>query len=197
MNKTQQHFLHLIEQLSWDSVPMGLQESITYALRGGKKVRPQLVYAAAKDLGISEKQADPIAMAIEMMHIAALTHDDMPCMDNDSQRHNKPSCHAAYGETVALLTGDALQMMAFEQLCSPHATPELFKEFSHACGPRGLIRGQFIDSMNLAESETILSMYSAKAGGLFSCCLTLPALSSRQYEHIKTLRKIENTSTYI
>ena len=190
MNKNQQHFLNLINQLSWDNIPHGLQESITYMLRGGKKVRPQLVYAAAKDLGLTDKNVDHIAMAIEMMHIATLIHDDMPCMDNDSQRHGKPSCHAAYGDTVSLLTGDALQMLSFEQLCTPHASPELFKEFTQAVGPRGLLRGQFLDSMNMVESETILSMYSAKSGGLFSCCLTLPAINNHQYEHVKTLRKV-------
>ncbi len=190
MKKAQQQFANLIDKLSWDSIPTSFKEAICYALKGGKKIRPQLTYSVAKDLNYQHPDIDRIVMAIEMIHVAALTHDDMPCMDNDKQRHGQLSCHAEYGETVALLTGDALQAMAFEQLSHCHnAATALLKEFSHCIGPRGLLRGQFLDSMNLVESETVLGMYSSKAGGLMSLCLTLPAILAGRAELVPSLRK--------
>lgn len=58
------------------------------------------------------------AVAVELIHCYSLVHDDLPCMDNDLLRRGQPTCHAAFGEQTALLTGDILQSMAFEVLAS-------------------------------------------------------------------------------
>lgn len=50
------------------------------------------------------------------MHCYTLVHDDLPCMDNDELRRGKPTVWKKYGETMAVLVGDALQTMAFEEL---------------------------------------------------------------------------------
>ena len=94
-----------------------ISQAARYAvLGGGKRLRPQLVLAAAKMLGASEEKALDPACAIEMIHAYSLIHDDLPCMDNDDLRHGKPSLHKAFPESMALLTGDFLLTYAFEVL---------------------------------------------------------------------------------
>ena len=180
----------LSELVNWDNIPFPLQEAIQYALIGGKKMRMRLVYAASEDLGCHHSDVDRLAIAVEMAHIYSLCHDDLPCIDNDHIRHGKPSLHAQYGEAMAVLAGDALQSMAFEQVlaCESH-TLDLIKEFNHMIGPRGLVRGQLIDTLNLAESATILEMYKAKTGMLIAACMTLPALLCGQKDLLKPLYK--------
>lgn len=177
-------------RVNWEGIPFPLQEATQYALMGGKKMRMKLVYAVAEDLSCQHIDIDRIALAVEMAHIYALCHDDLPCMDNDTVRHGKPSCHAQYGEAMGLLVGDALQSMAYEQLllCESHSL-DLLNELNRTIGPRGLVRGQLIDTLNLAEGETILEMYQSKTGMLIASCLTLPAILCGRSELIKPLRK--------
>lgn len=85
-----------------------LREACEYALlNGGKRFRPALVLMIAKALGfgIDVSQA---ALGVEYFHTASLIADDLPCMDNDDERRNKPSVHKVYGESVALLATYAL-----------------------------------------------------------------------------------------
>lgn len=94
-----------IEQLGPQSP---LRDACEYALlNGGKRFRPALVFMIAKALGngIDVSQA---AMGIEFFHTASLIADDLPCMDNDDERRNKPTLHRVYGESVALLSTYAL-----------------------------------------------------------------------------------------
>ena len=56
----------------------------------------------------------PMALGLEMLHTATLIHDDLPCMDDDDMRRGKPSNHAKFGETLALLAGDALFVQSLE-----------------------------------------------------------------------------------
>ena len=59
-------------------------------------------------------RAMPFATAVELIHSYSLVHDDLPCMDDSPLRRGKPSVHAAFGEDMALLAGDALLTLAFE-----------------------------------------------------------------------------------
>lgn len=82
-------------------------------MNGGKRVRPALVYGAAQALGATLEQAEPAALAVELIHCYSLVHDDLPCMDDDDLRRGQPTCHKAFDEATALLAGDALQTLAF------------------------------------------------------------------------------------
>ncbi|NBO73944.1 MAG: hypothetical protein EBV29_04800 [Gammaproteobacteria bacterium] len=89
-----------------------LQEAATYVLQsGGKRLRGLLTLAVHHDLtgghGAPESALRP-AVAIEVIHAASLIHDDLPALDNDDMRRGKPSCHKAFGEATAILTGDLL-----------------------------------------------------------------------------------------
>lgn len=101
-------------------LPQPLKEAVHYVVMlGGKRIRPALVYAAAQFQGQTlTPAARRGAVAVELIHCYSLTHDDLPCMDDDDLRRGKPTCHVVYGEATALLAGDILQSLAMEILAS-------------------------------------------------------------------------------
>ena len=95
--------------------PKTLHKSMRYSLfAGGKRLRPILCLAAAEACGGTMSQAMPAACAVECIHTYSLIHDDLPCMDDDDIRRGKPTNHKVFGESVAVLAGDALLTLAFE-----------------------------------------------------------------------------------
>src|SRR6201996_8326908 len=91
----------------------------------GARVRPRLCHAVASACGDDEPGATEAAgAAIDLLHCAALVLDDLPCFDNAALRRGRPSVHAAFGEPLALLAGDALIVLAFQAMarasCSSH-----------------------------------------------------------------------------
>lgn len=156
--------------------PAGLGEAMRYAvLDGGKRLRPLLVHAACEAVNGNAQAALRAGCAVELIHAYSLVHDDMPCMDNDVMRRGKPTVHVAFGESRALLAGDALQALAFELL-----TPEdesvpaamqarLCRLLGRAAGAQGMAGGQAIDlaSVGLQLSEDQLrQMHRLKTGAL-------------------------------
>jgi len=113
-------YQHQIDQQINDVIsqlgpPSRLREACEYALMsGGKRFRPALVLLIANSLGA--QNALPAALAIEAFHTASLIADDLPCMDNDTVRRNKPSVHIQFGETTALLASYALIAAGYELL---------------------------------------------------------------------------------
>lgn len=94
-----------------------LLEAIKYSLfNEGKKLRPYLTWGVGVDLQVKEDVCFYVGAILEMMHTYSLIHDDLPSMDNDDIRHNKPSLHVKYGEAIAVLTGDSLLTDAFKFL---------------------------------------------------------------------------------
>src|SRR5580698_5390191 len=100
-----------------DEIPARLHEAMRYSvLGGGKRIRPALVFATGRTLGLAEAQVEAAACAIELVHVYSLVHDDLPAMDDDDLRRGRPTCHKAYDEATAVLVGDALQPLAFQLL---------------------------------------------------------------------------------
>ncbi|TYI98957.1 hypothetical protein E1A91_D01G252900v1, partial [Gossypium mustelinum] len=120
--------------------PLKINEAMRYSLlAGGKRVRPILCIASCELVGGDESLAMPIACAIEMIRTASLIHDDLPCMDNDDLRRGKPTNHKVFGESTAVLSGDALLSLAFEYIaCNTN-------NLSSAIGSKGLVAGQIMD----------------------------------------------------
>ncbi|ABA58497.1 (2E,6E)-farnesyl diphosphate synthase [Nitrosococcus oceani] len=165
--------------------PKRLHEAMRYAvLGGGKRLRPLLTYSAGIALGVSEAVLDAPASAVELIHAYSLVHDDLPSMDNDSLRRGHPTCHKAFGETTALLAGDALQALAFRTLAEPtSAIPaknqiNMLELLAEAAGSRGMAGGQAIDldsvgvQLTLSEMET---MHRLKTGALIRASVLLGA----------------------
>lgn len=131
--------------------PQVLHKAMRYSVfAGGKRIRPILCLAAAEALGVPYAAALVPAIAIEALHTYTLIHDDLPCMDDDTLRRGKPTCHVAFGEANAVLAGDALLTLAFEWLAEAQAPPpyppnQLAVELARAAGSRGVIAGQVED----------------------------------------------------
>ena len=129
-------------------------EAMAYACAdGGKRIRPVLTLEFCRLCGGDPEAAMPAAAAIEMIHSYSLVHDDLPCMDNSLLRRGKPSTHAVYGETMALLAGDGLLNLAFETILSPKNRGSLTADgvlgaasaLADAAGIDGMVGGQVID----------------------------------------------------
>ncbi|MBS3905198.1 MAG: polyprenyl synthetase family protein [Simkania sp.] len=93
-----------------------LRDACEYALtNGGKRFRPLIVYLISEALG-HDLNVSEAALSVEFFHTASLIVDDLPCMDNDDERREKPSVHKVYGETIALLSSYALITAAFGKI---------------------------------------------------------------------------------
>lgn len=175
------HFEEIFKKTlsSYKDIPPLLSEAIQYVcLNGGKRVRACLVYLTGQTWQIDISYLDSIALAIEMIHAYSLTHDDLPAMDNDALRRGKPTCHIAYGEDMAILVGDALQCMAFQQLSqdrllSPQQKVDLIQLLTHACGPQGIIGGQVLDIKATSQLtiEQLKFIHQLKTQALLSFCI--------------------------
>jgi geranylgeranyl diphosphate synthase type II len=128
-----------------------LYEAARYSVLGaGKRLRPLLSLACCEALGGEERIALPAACAIEMIHAYSLVHDDLPAMDNDDFRRGKPTVHRAFGEGLAILTGDYLLTKAFDVIAaSPLLTSQqkvaTISVLSQNSGDLGMVGGQVLD----------------------------------------------------
>ena len=135
----------------FDGIPDRLREAIEYTLSSpGKRVRAAIVlWCCEVAAGRVNEDAQTAAAAIEMVHTYSLVHDDLPAMDDDDYRRGRPSCHKAFDEATAILTGDALLTMAFELLSTKISEPskavEMIKTLAEAAGPAGMVAGQISD----------------------------------------------------
>ena len=162
-----------------------LVDAMRYAtLTGGKRIRPMLLCASCTGFGGTLDQALLPACAIELIHAYSLIHDDLPAMDNDDLRHGKASTHVAFGEPTAILTGDALQALAFELLADPHieisesARIESIRLLSQSAGWNGMVGGQLLDleSENQALTlDQLRVLHQAKTGALITTAIQIGA----------------------
>lgn len=129
-----------------DESPGVLHEAMRYSVfSGGKRFRPILSILSFNWGGGNElEKVLPAAAGIELIHTYSLIHDDLPSMDDDDLRRNKPTAHKKYGEGIAILSGDALHALAFELLARCNNV-QITKEVAHQIGTYGLVGGQVAD----------------------------------------------------
>ena len=185
----------LTERLTEFNQPKTLSEAMAYAcLGGGKRLRATLVYLSAGALGLDLRQADSTAIAVELIHAYSLVHDDLPAMDDDTLRRGKPSTHVQFGEALAILTGDALQAMAFQTLAEDtHLDAEtrlrLIQALSGASGIHGMVGGQVRD---MAGEQLALSlpelteMHALKTGALIEFSAASGAIIEGNRSNLET-----------
>jgi len=138
---------------------------------GGARIRPQLCLAVATACGDdAQALSSAAAISIELLHCASLVHDDMPCFDDADIRRGLPTVHKQFGEPLALLTGDALIILAFQSLAWagtrwPNRLAPLMQIICEGTGaPEGIVAGQAWE----CEPKVALSQYQrAKTGALF------------------------------
>ena len=153
-----------------------LYESMRYSLlAGGKRIRPVLALEFARLAGLADwKTALPMACALELVHTYSLIHDDLPCMDNDDLRRGKPTNHKVYGETLAVLAGDALQPEAYRLiLTAPGLTDAQRADcaliLANASGPDGMVAGQVLDTLHHPSAQDELTeVHHLKTGAMIA-----------------------------
>jgi geranylgeranyl pyrophosphate synthase len=169
-----------------DVVPARLHQAMRYSsLGGGKRIRPALVFATARTLGVPESEVEAIACAIEFVHVYSLVHDDLPAMDDDDLRRGRPTCHKAFDEATAILAGDALQSLAFQVLASdpslggtPATRLRLIALLGEASGTFGMAGGQAIDLAAQGQRldiHAVEDMHARKTGALIRASVLMPA----------------------
>jgi len=160
------------------SIENELKEAILYSSVGsGKRIRSYLSWQIANFFGADKSNAFKLASAIELIHTYSLIHDDLPALDNDDYRRNKPSNHKKFSESTAILSGDALQSLAFEILSDEMKDIEANKQIklinclSNKIGPVGMVGGQIIDlssKLNQLSIDEVNEMHNLKTANLFS-----------------------------
>ncbi|MEU0332603.1 family 2 encapsulin nanocompartment cargo protein polyprenyl transferase [Streptomyces sp. NPDC006193] len=148
----------------------------------GKAIRPALVLAAAAALGGPAARAAAVraAAAVELVHNFTLLHDDV--MDRDTSRRHRPTAWTVFGDTDAILAGDALLALALRLLAEdPHPGAAPAAARLAACVVE-LCAGQHADTdlercaPDAVTLDEVLAMAEAKTGALLGCACALGAL---------------------
>lgn len=194
-------------------------EAVNYSLlAGGKRIRPMIIletFRMFKESNHATMEAiiEPFLVAIEMIHTYSLVHDDLPAMDNDQYRRGKLTTHAAYGEAMGILAGDAMLNLAFETaLTSFQVMEEKLPQadwmsnyqrllratqlLAKNAGVYGMIGGQVVDVMNentTLSKEQLDFIYDLKTGALLRSSFLIGAiLAGVEEDRLKIIERIAN-----
>ena len=158
-----------------DGEAAALYAAMRWAVEGGgKRVRPLVCLAAAEAVGGAPEDALMPACAIELLHSYTLVHDDLPAMDNDTERRGRPSTWAKFDEATAILAGDALQALAFAALAQTPCPAWVRAKLGAILGEAavGVVCGQ---AAELAGSVDVDYVYGHKTADLFVAAAALGA----------------------
>lgn len=186
-----------------DGFSRTLAEAMNYSMKaGGKRLRPVLMSAMYEMLGGKSELVEPFMAAIEMIHTHSLIHDDLPAIDNDQYRRGKKTTHVVYGESAAILAGDALLNYAYETaFCAFDLTnqPEemlrvakALKILGEKTGISGMLGGQGVDVENDGRplsKEMLDFIYENKTSALIEASLMIGAVLAGE-ENLTEIQQI-------
>lgn len=198
----------LINLLTTIDCPVdNLRKAMSYAVLGtSKRLRPLIIYATGDMFAASLTELNLAAQAVELIHSYSLVHDDLPAMDNAMLRRGKMSCFRAFGESMAILVGDALQTLAFKILSSaavlvPEKRLKMISVLSNASGCCGMISGQALDVLNLPDNSyteaTLYQMYRLKTGALIRASVELGMLAGSAQPTSEMQHALQSYSDYL
>jgi geranylgeranyl diphosphate synthase, type II len=173
-----------------------MEKIAEYAMNSGKRLRPMIT------LSIQNAAADPhhFGLFVEYVHNSSLIVDDLPCMDNDTERRGLPTLHVKYGEHIAQLTAYNLMITAMKHLADGFRDVQKSKFYTQSeyewiydninqdvsdnLGYQGICGGQFLDLMICTDKELqsrspreqrelLLKIVRLKTGCLFSLSFIL------------------------
>ena len=160
------------------------------ALADSKCIRAGLIFASGNlNKEISNSALIDMAASIELMHTYSLIHDDLPSMDNDEMRRGQASNHIKFNEATAILTGDALQALAYENIVASTEITDSqkiasIKALADACGHEGMILGQQYDlDAEKNEYNDIKKIHELKTGKLIRVAMTMPHLGNEKQKN--------------
>lgn len=167
-----------------------MAEAVNYSmLAGGKRLRPVFMKAVYDMLGGTSDVIRPFMAAMEMVHTHSLIHDDLPAIDNDEYRRGKKTTHVVFGESAAILAGDALLNYAYEtafrafDLCQKEEelrqAAAALKILANRTGICGMLGGQGVDVENDGreiDKEMLDYIYENKTSALIEASLMIGAV---------------------
>ncbi len=159
--------------------PQSVHAAMRHAVLGsGKRLRPILSMATSELVELPLERAMPCACAVELIHNASLILDDLPCMDNATERRGNPCVHVAFGEATALLAVMGLIAKAYE-LSARAGNSDVMACLAAAMGTSGLVAGQHADlalTGNGISIDAIEEAHQGKSAALFVAATQAPAL---------------------
>ena len=179
-----------------------LKDAMCHAvLNGGKRIRSLIIKSVGSAFNIEKNILNQLSVAIELIHAYSLIHDDLPAMDNDDYRRGQPTCHKKFGESQAILAGDALQSLAFEVLSSDKLNivsnnkTSIIHFFANAIGAKGMVLGQSQDMIFTGQTiniKQLSEMQLLKTGKLFGLGCVCPVLinSAIDNTNVKKFQKL-------
>lgn len=182
----QQQIVQALSDIRFPSEPANLYDPIQYMLQmGGKRIRPLLTLMAADLFCLSRvERAMPAALAIELFHNFSLVHDDI--MDGAPLRRGQQTVHERWDNNVAILAGDNLLIMAYEQLaqCEGKKLPQLLQTFNTMAA--AVCQGQQLD-MDFEQRAHVrideyIQMIKLKTSVLLGAALEMGAILSNAGE---------------
>ncbi|WP_339062492.1 polyprenyl synthetase family protein [Tepidibacillus marianensis] len=179
----------IIDYLPKEGIPSLLAQSMEYSLlAGGKRIRPIFSMVTYESFGKEGNDVLSIVINLELLHTYSLIHDDLPAMDDDDYRRGKLTNHKVFGEALAILSGDALLTLAFENMAkalrnfhhlSADVRLQMMEEFAKYSGAGGMVGGQVLDSIGeqgISSFEELLYVHTHKTGDLLVYSIRLGAL---------------------
>ena len=154
-------------------------------LGGGKRLRPVLLLVTRDIFLRGGPDPMPAACALEFIHTYSLIHDDLPAMDDDDLRRNRPSSHKRFDEATAILAGDALLTQAFWLLADAYGSGSeregmrVVMEIAYAAGSEGMVGGQILDTMGTGcdlTREQLELIHRTKTGALIRAAVRCGAI---------------------
>lgn len=150
---------------------------------GGKRLRPTIVLLTAKALGLTQQSAelDELAGIIELIHTATLLHDDV--VDGSTQRRNRPTANALWGNAASVLAGDFLYSRAFLLLARRSNIP-VMQLLAHTTNR--ISEGEVWQLMNIGNSQLTeddyLNVIQCKTAELYAACSSVGAMLATQHD---------------
>ncbi|MDX9881531.1 MAG: polyprenyl synthetase family protein [Prolixibacteraceae bacterium] len=161
--------------------PLNLYRPVSYTLdMGGKRLRPVMVLLSYNLFRHDIEKAFPVALAVEIFHNFTLLHDDI--MDRADMRRGQPAVHKKFGENTAILSGDAMSILAYQYILKTKIADirQLAQLFSQTA--IGICEGQqydmdFEQRLDVSIGE-YMKMIRLKTAVLLGCSLKAGALAA-------------------
>jgi geranylgeranyl diphosphate synthase type I len=166
-----------------------------YPLAGGKRLRPLLAYLVAEAISGNGETTVPYGVGLELVHNFTLVHDDI--MDRSDFRRGIMSVHKKFDTPTAIIAGDALFALAFENICNLQVDDALLRIIVNdtALAVREVAEGQQMDMEFEKKSEVTirdyLSMIDKKTSRLYFAAARAGAIIGRgSLEQIKAMGEL-------
>jgi geranylgeranyl diphosphate synthase type II len=183
--------------------PSSIHQAMRYSVfAGGKRIRPILCMETARIFEPDVAHSLYPGCAIEFIHTYSLIHDDLPALDNDDLRRGKPTSHKKFGESTAILAGDALLTLAFESIVAAPVSAErrvaMVTEIASSAGTvNGMVGGQVADLENEGKRvapDTLEYIHRSKTAALIRASVTAGALcAGAAREDVARLKRFGET----